>query len=203
MASGAGMTDAAAWQSSRRGRSTTSVEPIQAPKRGSTSEHTVARMHASARRLVFPVLVLLVLAAAGGYFAGRMPEPWQNQALPFALAALALLLGVVPFIAWLARVYTITTRRVMVRSGFLVRRRQELLLTRGYDVTLHRGALQRLAGSGDVAIDTGADELVVLKDVPSARLVQAALADLMEVSTHAAGTPRQQQIAATRRPFDP
>ena len=202
MASGAGTTDAAAWQS-RRGRSTTSVEPIPAPKRGSTEEHTVARMHASGRRLVLPVLALVVLAAAAGYLPGKLPEAWQNQALPFALGALALLLGLVPFLAWLSRVYTITTRRVVVRSGVLIRTRQELLFTRGFDVTMHRGPLQRLAGSGDVAIDSGADEPLVLKDVPGAPLVQAALADLMEVSTHALGTPRQQQINATRRPFDP
>jgi membrane protein YdbS with pleckstrin-like domain len=202
MASGAGTTDAAAWQS-RRGRSTPSVEPIPAPKRGSTQETTVARMHASGRRLVLPVLVLAVLFGACGYLAGRLPEAWMNQALPFALAALALLLGVLPFLAWLSRVYTITTRRVVIRSGFLIRSRQELLFTRGFDVTMRRGPLQRIAGSGDIAISTGADEPLVLKDVPGAPLVQAALADLMEVSTHAVGTPRQQQIAATRRPFDP
>src|SRR5215218_7717412 len=62
MASGAGTTDAAAWQSSRRGRSATSVEPIQAPKRGSTSEHAVARLHASSLRLVlFGVALLLAV----------------------------------------------------------------------------------------------------------------------------------------------
>ncbi|WP_210480553.1 PH domain-containing protein [Naasia sp. SYSU D00948] len=202
MASGAGVTDAAS-RHSRRGRSSAPVEPIPAPKRGSTEEHPVARMHSSARRLVLPALVLVAASAAGGFLAGRLPEPWQNQALPFVLVAAVLLLAVVPFLVWLTRVYTITTRRLIVQSGVVVRRRQELVLSRDFDVTMRRGPLQAMAGSGDVFVDTGTDRPVVLKDVPDAALVQAALADLMELSTRAPGTPRQQAIAATRRPFDP
>jgi membrane protein YdbS with pleckstrin-like domain len=202
MASGAGTTDAAVGQS-RRGRSAAPAEAIGAPKRGSTAENVVARMHSSARRLILPALAVLAVCGATGYFAGRLPEPWENAALPFVALALVVLLGLLPFLVWLGRVYTLTTRRIVLRSGFFVHSRQEVLLTRGYDVTLRRGPLQALAGSGDILVNTGGEDPVVLKDVPSAAQVQAALADLMELSTHVVGTKRQQQIAATRRPFDP
>lgn len=199
MASGAGTTDAAVGRS-RRGRSSAPIEP---PKRGSTTETTVARMHASARRLVLPGIAVLGVSAATGYLSGRLTQPWERIALPVGAVALLLLLGVIPYLVWLSRVYVITTRRIVLRSGFFLRSRQEVLLTRGFDVTLRRGPLQALSGSGHVLIDVGADEPVVLRDVPSAALVQAALADLMEYSTNVVGTKRQQQIAATRRPFDP
>ena len=202
MASGAGTTDASVG-SARRGRSTSTVEAIAAPKRGSTAEHTVARMHSSARRLVWPALAVVAVVGGYGYAAGRLREPWQNTALPYVALALVLLLGVVPYLHWLSRVYIITTRRLVVRSGFVIRSRQEVLLTRGFDVTMRRGPLQALVGSGTLFIDTGAEDPVVLRDVPSAKLVQATLADLMELSHNAPGTKRQQQIAATRRPFDP
>jgi len=202
MASGAGATDAAPRQS-RRGRSSVHVEPIPAPKRGSSEEHVVARMHSSARRLLLPALIVVAACAAGGYFAGRLPEGWQNQALPFALAAVVLLFGLLPFLVGLNRVYTITTRRLVVQSGVVIRHRQEVVLTRGFDVTMRRGPIQAMSGSGDVFLDTGTERPMVLKDVPDATLVQAALADLVELSTHAVGTARQQAIAATRRPFDP
>lgn len=202
MAGGAGTTDAAVGQP-KRGRSTTPVEPIQPPKRGSSQEHVVARMHSSARRLILPALIVIATCGAAGYFTGRLPERWQNIALPFAALAVVILLGLLPFVVWLARVYTLTTRRLVIRTGFFVRTRQEVLLTRGFDVTVRRGPLQALAGSGDIFVDTGSDSVVVLKDVPGAVQVQAALSDLMELSTHVVGTRRQQQIAATRRPFDP
>lgn len=202
MASGAGTTDAAVGQS-RRGRSGAPSEAIGAPKRGSTSENVVARMHSSARRLVPSAIAVLAVCGATGYLTGRLPEQWQNAALPFVALGLVVLVGVLPFLVWLGRVYTLTTRRIVLRSGFVVRRRQEVLLTRGYDVTLRRGPLQAMAGSGDILVNTGAEEPVVLKDVPAASQVQAALNDLMELSTHVVGTKRQQQIQATRRPFDP
>jgi membrane protein YdbS with pleckstrin-like domain len=179
------------------------VEAIPAPKRGSTAEQTVARMHSSARRLFWPALAVAAVSAGYGYAAGRLPEPWENSALPFVALALVVLLGLIPYLLWLSRVYTITTRRLVVRSGFMIRSRQEVLLTRGFDVTMRRGPLQTLAGSGTLFIDTGGEDPVVLRDVPSAKLVQATLADLMEHSHNAPGTKRQQQIAATRRPFDP
>ena len=196
------MTDAAVG-SPRRGRSGAHGEPIAAPKRGSSAEHVVARMHSSARRLVLPALIAVAVTGAAGYLAGRMPAAWENFALPFAALAVVLIFSVLPFLVWLGRVYTITTRKLVVRSGFLVHTRQELLLTRGYDVTLRRGPVQAMFRSGDIFVDSGADQPVILKDVPGAAQVQAALADLMELSTHATGTKRQQQIAATRRPFDP
>jgi membrane protein YdbS with pleckstrin-like domain len=202
MASGAGTTDAAVGQP-RRGRSGAPVEPIAAPKRGSSSEHVVARMHSSARRLILPALIVIAVSGATAYFAGRLPERWQNIALPFVALTIVILFGLIPYLAWLGRVYTITTRRLVVRSGFLVRSRQEVLLTRGFEVTLRRGPLQAMTRSGDVFVDMGTEQPIILKDVPGAAQVQAALADLVELSTHAPGTKRQQQIAATRRPFDP
>jgi membrane protein YdbS with pleckstrin-like domain len=200
MASGAGMTDAAL-SPGKRGRSGASTEVIGAPKRGSNSEHVVARFHSSGRRLILPAIATVAACAGTGYLAGRMPESW-GAAVLVAGALLVFGLGIVPFVLWSSRVYTVTTRRIVVRSGFLVRSRQEVLLTRGFDITLRRGPLQLLAGSGDIVLETGGDPLV-LRDAPSAKLVQAALADLVEYSTTATGTGRQQRINATRRPFDP
>lgn len=202
MASGAGPTDAASRQS-RRGGSHAAVEPIPAPKRGSTQEHIVARMHSSGRRLLLPAAIVVIAGFLAGFLPGKMAEPWQNQALPFVLAAAVLLLAVIPFLRWRNRVYTLTTRKLVVQAGVLIRHRQEVVLTRGFEVTMRRGPLQAMSGSGDIFVDTGTDRPIVLKDVPDAELVQSTLADLMELSTHAVGTPRQQAIAATRRPFDP
>jgi uncharacterized membrane protein YdbT with pleckstrin-like domain len=163
-----------------------------------TPESVVARLRPHGRALFWPTLALLLIVAATAYYFGRFPEDWQNLALLGVAALLALLLWVVPLLLWLGRNYTITTRRIILRSGFIVRVRQELLHSRGYDVTVRKNGLQSVFGSGDVQINTGLEHPVVLRDVPGADLVQAALHDLMEANQSMVAAHRQQD--ASRSP---
>jgi len=159
-------------------------------------EAVVARLRPHGRALFWPSLALIAILGAAGYFYGSFDEPWQNLAVLGAALLLALLLWLLPLLAWLGRHYTITTRRIVLRSGFFVRVRQELLHSRGYDVTVRKHALQSLFRSGDVLINTGLDHPVVLRDVPGADLVQAALHDLMELSQNPVAARRQQEQSA-------
>jgi uncharacterized membrane protein YdbT with pleckstrin-like domain len=156
-------------------------------------EAIVARLRPHARVLVFPSVALIAVLAATGYFAGSLSPDWLNYVVLAAGLALVIALFVVPFIAWLGRSYTITTRRIVLRSGILVRTRQELLHSRGYDVTVRQNGLQQIFGSGDVLINTGLDRPVVLRDIPSAALVQSALHELMERSLNPIAARRQQE----------
>jgi len=166
---------------------------------GQTQESVVARLRPHARALVWPSVALLVIAGAVGYFYGSFTEPWQNAGVLVGAALATLLLWLLPLFSWLGRNYTITTRRIVLRSGFLVRVRQELLHSRGYDVTVRKNGLQSMFGCGDVQINTGLDHPVVLRDVPNANLVQAALHDLMEEGQNPIAARRQ---AEASRPPD-
>lgn len=143
-------------------------------------EAVVTRLRPHARALFWPTLLLIAVAGATGFFGGSLPEEWQNIAVLVAAAVLLVAGWLVPLLRWLARSYTITTRRTVVRSGVLVRERQELLHSRARDVTVRKRALQSMFGSGDVLLDSGSEFPVVLADVPSANLVQEALHDLIE-----------------------
>ncbi|HLU63049.1 MAG TPA: PH domain-containing protein [Protaetiibacter sp.] len=156
-------------------------------------EAVVARLRSHARVLVLPCLVLVADVAALGYFGGTFEEAWLNWVVVGAAVLVAVLGFLVPLIAWLGRNYTITTRRIVLRSGVFVRTRQELLHSRGYDVTVRTAGLQALFGSGDVRINTGLERPVVLRDVPGAALVQATLHDLMELSINPVASRRQQE----------
>lgn len=156
-------------------------------------EAVVARLRSHGRALFWPCLVLVADAAALGYFGGTFAEPWQNWAVLAAAVLVAVLLFLLPLIAWLGRNYTITTRRIVLRSGIFVRTRQELLHSRGYDVTVRKAGLQGMFGSGDVLVNTGLERPVVLRDVPGANLVQATLHDLMELSVNPVAIRRQQE----------
>ena len=136
------------------------------------------------RALFWPGVLLVAVAATVGYFVGIPTAAWQQLGL-IGIGLVVITLGwLLPLCSWLACNYTITTRRIVLRNGVMVRTRQELLHSRGYDITVRQNSLQTMFGSGDVLINTGMEKPVVLRDVPSADLVQAALHDLMESSVN-------------------
>lgn len=159
------------------------------------SEHVVARLRRSARSLTGPVLLFLLICGGTGYLWGRLPAPWLNSALPIVALALVVALCLVPLLLWMNRVTIVTTRRLITRRGFVVRERTEFALGRGSTTTLRRGPLQLLAGSGDVIVHAGAQGTMILRDVPHARLVQQAVAELIERSSAQPGV----QTAPQRR----
>lgn len=152
-----------------------------------SGETVVARLRPHARYLFWPTLLLLVAAAALGFFAGTFREQWQNTALLCVAGAVALVGWLAPLLRWAARNYTITTRRVIVSTGLLARSRQEVLLSRITDVAVERRGLQTVFRSGDVVVNGQLEHPVVLADVPSAGLVQAAIHDLVEGTTPSLG----------------
>ena len=142
-------------------------------------ESIVAQLRPHARALFWPSVLLLAIAGAYGFFGGGLREPWQQAAAGGAAGLLALMFWLIPVWRWLSCRYTITTQRVVVRRGIVVRERQELSLSQCYDVTLRRSAGQTVFGCGDVVISSGADRPMVFRDAPLAVLVQATLHDLI------------------------
>ena len=157
-------------------------------------ELLVARFRGQARRLMWSALLLIAVAGATGYFFNNLPTPFENWRL-FAAAGLIVLAAVVfPFLVWLSRSYTITTRRVIARSGLFRRHRAELPHARGYAISVRRGILQRIWGSGNLTLPGGVDAPLRLVNVPSVALVQETLADQIEVGQILAH--RDEQAAA-------
>jgi uncharacterized membrane protein YdbT with pleckstrin-like domain len=140
------------------------------------TETVVARLRPHARALFWPTVLLLLVAAAVGFFSGTFREQWQGIVVLSVAGAIALVGWLVPLLRWAARNYTITTRRVVVASGIVARTRQEVLLSRVSEVSVQRRGLQSVFRSGDVVINGD----LRLVDVPSAGLVQAAIHDLVE-----------------------
>ena len=151
----------------------------------SERESVVVRLRPHSRALFWPTVVLVGVAGGVGYVAGLASEQWQQIAVLVVAALLVMTGWFIPLCRWLSRRYTITTRRIVVRSGVFVRSRQEILHSRGHDVTLRRGALQAVFRSGDVIVNAGQHNPIVLRDVPSAGLVQEALHDLIESAQQA------------------
>src|SRR6218665_1968798 len=117
-------------------------------------EAVVARVRSHGRALFWPCLVLIADALALGYFGGSFEEEWLNWGVLAAAVLIAILLFLLPLLSWLGRNYTITTRRIVLRGGLFVRTRQELLHSRGYDVTVRKAGLQAIFSSPNLLITT-------------------------------------------------
>ena len=166
-------------------------------------ERAIARLRPHARALVMPSVALVVIMGAAPFGALVLNELWQSLVV-LVVGVLAIgLLWLLPLLRWLSTQYLVTTRRIVLRRGLFVRTRQEVLLSRSYDVSVRQAGLQSLFRSGDVLINTGLDRPVVLRDVPRADLVQRALGDVMEASTTSIATVRRRVETtdpALRRP---
>lgn len=156
--------------------------PLMPAPGAPTPELRVARFRPHARRLVWSALVVVAVAGATGYYFDNLPAGFENWMLVAAASTLIFLFALLPFLAWWTHVYTITTRRVIERTGVFVSRRRELSHVRGYTIAMRRGILQRIWGAGTLTLSNGVDAPLRLVNVPSAVLVHEVLVDQVEVN---------------------
>jgi len=186
---------------------TTYGNRLPAPPPGiAAPERLVARTRGSARRLGGSALLLVAVPGATGWFYDNLPAPFENWMLLTAAGATLVLLVVLPWIVWVTRRYTITTRRVIERWGIVSRRARELSHARGYTISLRRGPIQRMWRAGTIILSNGVDEPLRLVNVPDVALLQEVLADQIEVSQilahrDAQGMAIEEPLAPPRPPL--
>lgn len=143
-------------------------------------ESTQFRLRRHGRVLTLPVLAMVAIGGAFGYFVGSFEEQWINLLAATAAAVLFAVLGVLPVLSWLSNRVVVTNRRVIVRSGLFVHHRSEVALARVREVRSRRGPLQQLFGSGDVELHVGVDSVTRLRDLAHPTLIVEALQLLIE-----------------------
>ena len=157
-------------------------------------ELRIATFRRGAELLVIPAVILIAVAGATGYLYSNLPDPYEDWMLLAAAGAIVLLAVVLPWWVWASRTYILTTRRIIVTRGLLIRRRSELMHAAGYRIDVVRGPLQRLFGRGTLILSSGGAELA-LKDVHSPRLVRETLSDQIEICQILAHRQAQQAAA--------
>lgn len=166
-------------------------------------ERRIAQVRRHARHFVWAALVLIAVAAAVGYLYGNLPDPYENWMLLAAAALVIFLLGFLPFLAWRSHTFTITTRRVIERSGVFGTRRREFDHMRGYTINLRRGPLQRMWGTGTLVLTDPGDAPMRLVDIPGAVLVHEVLVDQVEVNQILAHRDAQSPLPPGTPPVPP
>jgi len=152
------------------------------PPGAPAEELLIARFRGHARRLFWSALLLIVVFGVGAYFYDNLPVGFENWMLITAGVVLVILGVLIPYMVWVSRSYTVTTRRVIVSHGIGARRRREMSHVRGYTIAVRRGLVQRLWGVGTIMLSNGVDTPLRLANVPNVTLVHEALADQIEVN---------------------
>lgn len=144
-------------------------------------EEVVLDLHPHWKRLVVPVLVLLVVAAGYGFLLAQVAD--GTIRLVVAVVALLLLLWRVgvPLLRWRSTLFVITTRRVVLREGVLRRSGRDVPMSRVNDVTFSHTLLERLLGCGTLVVESAGERgQVVLTEVPRVEQVQRTIYELCD-----------------------
>jgi uncharacterized membrane protein YdbT with pleckstrin-like domain len=144
-------------------------------------EHVVLSTRTHVKALIVPALVLIVLAALGGYLTslpdGAHASTWRW--VIWVVAVLLILWFVVrPFLDWLLTHYTFTNRRLITRTGILTRRGHDIPLNRISDISYEKDLVDRLFGCGTLVISDASEEgRVRLNDIPHVEQAQLTVSD--------------------------
>ncbi|WP_243056942.1 PH domain-containing protein [Nocardioides sp. SR21] len=143
------------------------------------------RTHVKA--LLWPLVCLVVLLAVGTYSEVSL----DNRTFKWVIWAV-LAVGIVwfvlkPLVMWATATYTFTDRRLITRSGVIVRRGHDMPLARISDIAYEFGPIDRLLGCGTLVIsDASTHGQIELHDIPQVEDVQRKVNELL-LQSH--GTP--------------
>lgn len=140
--------------------------------------HTRTHIKVLLGRIILQVLILAA-AIAGSVLAPENWRPWGLAAIWAVAIIISIPVFILPWLAWFNTTYTITTKRVITRTGILSRSGHDLPLSRISDVQQVKNLNDRLFGCGTLALQTSSDDPLELKDVPRVETVQVEISNLL------------------------
>lgn len=145
-------------------------------------ETVVRTMRTHWKAMVFPVMWFILVL--GGVIAGLiyLPEDWKPWGIWVLVAlgvVLAIALFLLPLLRWLSTTYTMTTKRLITRTGILNRKGEDLPLGSITNVIYDRDLLDRILGCGTLVLTSSATNPVELYDIPQVERVQVEMTQLL------------------------
>lgn len=148
----------------------------------SQDEVVVRHMHTHIKTLLPAIIVesiLVIAAAVGSFYVPGNARYWALPTIWIAVLLLSIPLILVPWIKWITTTYTVTTKRVITRTGIMKRTGHDLPLTRISDIQIEKDFDDRIFGCGTLALQTSADDPLLLRDVPKVETVQVEISNLL------------------------
>lgn len=146
-------------------------------------EQVVLHRHPHWKRLIGPVLILLVATALAAFGMGFVNQTdWQATAKNVVLAVIGVVWLVIigwlviwPYLNWLTTHFVITDRRVMFRHGLLTRSGIDIPLARINSVEFRHGIIDRMLRTGTLIIESAAQDPLEFHDIPRVERVHSLL----------------------------
>jgi len=146
-------------------------------------ELLVLHRHPHFKRLIAPVLALLVITALAAFLAALVSRTgWDANAKRVVSAVIAAIwlvlvgwLTLRPFFSWLTTHFAITDRRVMYRHGVLTRAGIDIPLARINSVEFRHGLVDRMVRTGTLIIESASQDPLEFHDIPRVEQVHALL----------------------------
>jgi uncharacterized membrane protein YdbT with pleckstrin-like domain len=150
-------------------------------------EEVELHLRTHVKALVPPVLVLLLVSAAAGFAWGSLPGSGAGPTARLVVLGLAVLVvlrwTVWPFLRWLSTTYTVTSERLITRTGVLNRTGRDIPLGRINDVAYEQSLSDRLVGAGTLVVSAASEQgRIVLDDLPRVHRVQLRLSELVRAA---------------------
>ncbi|MBB3041557.1 PH domain-containing protein [Nocardioides sp. LMS-CY] len=143
-------------------------------------ESVVIDTRTHVKALLWPLILLVVLLAVGTY----VQVQWDQRVayVVWAIVAVAVVWWVLrPVIVWATASYTFTDRRLITRSGVLVRRGHDMPLARISDIAYEFGLIDRMLGCGTLLIsDASTHGTIKLHDIPRVEETQRKVNEMLQ-----------------------
>jgi membrane protein YdbS with pleckstrin-like domain len=151
------------------------------PKLLNEGETVVVDTRTHVKALIFPLFMLVVLLAVGTWLQVAIDEGVVTKAAWIVVAAGVIWFVLRPLITWATATYTFTNRRLITRSGVIVRRGHDMPLARISDIAYEFGPIDRLLGCGTLLIsDASTHGTIKLHDIPQVEETQRRINDLLQ-----------------------
>ncbi len=146
-------------------------------------EQVVLHRHPHWKRLIGPILVLLLATALAAFGAAVVSNTdWEQTAknvVSVVIGAVWLILvcwlTLWPFLNWWTTHFVITDRRVMFRHGLITRSGIDIPLARINSVEFRHGLLDRLLRTGTLIIESASQDPLEFYDIPRVEQVHSLL----------------------------
>ena len=148
----------------------------------SRDEVVVRHMHTHIKVLLWRIILEIVLLALGIVCSVLVPgswNPWGLIGIWVVVLVASVPLLVVPWVRWVTTSYTVTSKRVITRSGVFNKTGHDLPLTRICDVQHDQDLIDRVFRCGTLWLQTSSDDPLELTDVPEVEMVQSEIANLL------------------------
>jgi uncharacterized membrane protein YdbT with pleckstrin-like domain len=146
-------------------------------------ERVVLHRHPHWKRLIGPILVLLLATALAAFGAAVVNNTdWGAGAKNVVMAVIGVVWLVVagwlvlwPFLNWRTTHFVITDRRVMFRHGLLTRQGIDIPLARINSVEFRHGLIDRMLRTGTLIIESASQDPLEFHDIPRVEQVHSLL----------------------------